>query len=847
MSKFCMSCGAEMPDHAGFCPKCGSKVEIPQCPVCGREVDFGVDFCMYCGAKLIEEPPVTVMAEAPQPQGEPFSTWEEHKRTVEPESIYEPTPATEGMKEESPKTVAADTFPKEQEGGPEEDKRYALTARNPNLLTLRRIKNDVILQKDTVIIGDHQEDGSIPLNGKEIPYADIRCVELKWYMSTFFFICCLLLTIIVAVGLIISSIELQEALICILVPALFWWMCSRYNIIILKKDGSQEYIAGQKKAVMETLRKDLQDRVNLKAVSSYTGDLSEFIVKKTGYYQEQFANAKWGEKVKFNWAAFFFTGMFCYYRKSGKIFWQIYRSYLLLSVAAIAGMSVALTSLFKPETNISVCLWVILTLALLQGIYGIICNIRLGKRFNAEYYKRCILLTESGDVSEKKKGTSMGKAILFALGLGLCLSLVGGAIGAVAAEGLIGSNDWYFNDIFSDDPAPTNSRKYYGDDRDAVGHWEFYSMTDGINTWLADEVGLLAATSMDVFSGDAVVIGAFDTETNLWTEVTATWKYSNGEFSYWLDHTEEKMIGQLDSGMLVFNTEDGETLTFRRKSNIAWGTAQRKTAAESVLQGKTGGTNTTEPVTPTQTSQRSSKNYEDYVNDSADIIDSWTLDTLKYYNELWDEKYGSIIAVSTKYPGGLGPLQEEDIPDVMWNDFELGSTDALIHVLYNNIAGQFHWSIRWGDNFPVDRETAWDTVAAIIEGSSGIEEPLSEIFDQMDQLYRISASAALPTNIRNFVGHYSDEYINGISITIEAKDNGLLINAGSRSGILILDFWVSAEDVQNNIIHIITETGSTSYGYDGAEYTLELVPAGTYGESVDTLYLNGDAYHRTSY
>ena len=162
----------------------------------------------------------------------------------------------------------------------------------------------------------------------------------------------------------------------------------------------------------------------------------------------------------------------------------------------------------------------------------------------------------------------MGKAILFALGLGLCLSLVGGAIGAVAAEGLIGSNDWYFNDIFSDDPAPTNSRKYYGDDRDAVGHWEFYSMTDGINTWLADEVGLLAATSMDVFSGDAVVIGAFDTETNLWTEVTATWKYSNGEFSYWLDHTEEKMIGQLDSGMLVFNVE---IVLWRDKQNVVQG------------------------------------------------------------------------------------------------------------------------------------------------------------------------------------------------------------------------------------------------------------------------------------
>lgn len=457
MSKFCMSCGSEMPDHAGFCPKCGSKVEIPHCPVCGREVDFGVDFCMYCGAKLTEEPPVSVMADAPQSQGEPFSTWEERKRTVEPKSVSEPTPSMEGMKEESPKTIAADAFPQEEEGGLEEDKRYALTARNPNLLTLRRIKNDVILQKDTVIIGDHQEDGSIPRNGKEIPYADIRCVELKWYMSTYFFICCLLLTIIVAVGLIISSIELQEALICILVPALFWWMCSRYNIIILKKDGSQEYIAGQKKAVMETLRKDLQDRVNLKAVSSYTGDLSEFIVKKTGYYQEQFANAKWGEKVKFNWAAFFFTGMFCYYRKSGKIFWRIYRSYLLLSVAAIAGMSAALTSLFKPETNISACLWVILTLALLQGIYGIICNIRLGKRFNAEYYKRCILLAESGDANEKKKGTSMGKAILFVIVLALCMALIGGIIGAVASNAFLNGSGPSFSDVADDwlDPAPS--------------------------------------------------------------------------------------------------------------------------------------------------------------------------------------------------------------------------------------------------------------------------------------------------------------------------------------------------------------------------------------------------------
>lgn len=255
------------------------------------------------------------------------------------------------------------------------------------------------------------------------------------------------------------------------------------------------------------------------------------------------------------------------------------------------------------------------------------------------------------------------------------------------------------------------------------------------DTWMADEVGLLAATSMDVFSGDAVVIGAFDTETNLWAEVTATWKYSDGEFSYWLDHTEEKMIGQLDSGMLVFNTEDGETLTFRRKSNIAWGTAQRKAAAESVLQGKTGGTNTTEPVSPTQTPQKSSEGYECYVNDSANCINDNVLETMLDCNSAWDENYGSVIAVSTKYPGALGPLQEEDIPDIMWDDMELGSKDMLIHAVVNEGSGEIHWYARFGVDFPIDVESAWSAIEAAIDEGDKINDTLQLIFGTMENLY----------------------------------------------------------------------------------------------------------------
>ena len=56
MAKFCVNCGTPLPDGAGFCPKCGAKVEIPHCPSCGKEVDFETEYCIYCGARLKEEP-----------------------------------------------------------------------------------------------------------------------------------------------------------------------------------------------------------------------------------------------------------------------------------------------------------------------------------------------------------------------------------------------------------------------------------------------------------------------------------------------------------------------------------------------------------------------------------------------------------------------------------------------------------------------------------------------------------------------------------------------------------------------------------------------------------------------
>lgn len=60
MSKKCSSCGAELPDNAKFCDKCGATVqETPNqkiyCPNCGFENESGVKFCVKCGTPTASE------------------------------------------------------------------------------------------------------------------------------------------------------------------------------------------------------------------------------------------------------------------------------------------------------------------------------------------------------------------------------------------------------------------------------------------------------------------------------------------------------------------------------------------------------------------------------------------------------------------------------------------------------------------------------------------------------------------------------------------------------------------------------------------------------------------------
>jgi membrane protease subunit (stomatin/prohibitin family) len=52
--KACVSCGAQIPSDAGFCPKCGKPQQAPgkACPKCGAAVAADAMFCPKCGNRM---------------------------------------------------------------------------------------------------------------------------------------------------------------------------------------------------------------------------------------------------------------------------------------------------------------------------------------------------------------------------------------------------------------------------------------------------------------------------------------------------------------------------------------------------------------------------------------------------------------------------------------------------------------------------------------------------------------------------------------------------------------------------------------------------------------------------
>lgn len=58
MSKRCIKCGAELPDHAKFCNKCGTPAPEQKselfCSKCGEKLEVGTKFCSSCDTPIGE-------------------------------------------------------------------------------------------------------------------------------------------------------------------------------------------------------------------------------------------------------------------------------------------------------------------------------------------------------------------------------------------------------------------------------------------------------------------------------------------------------------------------------------------------------------------------------------------------------------------------------------------------------------------------------------------------------------------------------------------------------------------------------------------------------------------------
>lgn len=426
MSRFCVNCGTRLPDEAGFCPKCGTKIEIPSCPACGKEVDYESDFCIYCGSRLRPEPEPELEKEIiPEPVVSPRS---DPVRTPPVEDRPQPQANPEPRQTDSEEKTATSTEEKE--------KRYLVVCRHPNprLSLFVKMKYDIILGAEKLTIQDHKENGAASAEGKEIRYADLLFAEIDRVMNHWNLIICLALGWLLLLGSVMHPDKAIALFPFTLVVAFMCWTMYMPRIKLLYKNGEYEYISGRGKSHMSELCADIQKHITAQPDHWKAEKLSEIVEKKVSYYLPQFEKLEQGGKAKFNWAALFFNGGFFYYRKCGKAFWRLFGSFYIFAGVSVAVIAATCGAAMKSSENAELWWLGLGVVSLTTSIYSLICMIRGGKRFNGEYYQQCLLKMENQTITEKEKGTSIGKAIVFLVVVSLCAGLLGGVCGGVISR-----------------------------------------------------------------------------------------------------------------------------------------------------------------------------------------------------------------------------------------------------------------------------------------------------------------------------------------------------------------------------------------------------------------------------
>lgn len=192
-------------------------------------------------------------------------------------------------------------------------------------------------------------------------------------------------------------------------------------------------------------------------------ELRKVIGKNEDYYLSEFGMLKWGQKIKFNWAAFIFGPTFCYYRKSKEICWQFFKTlYIVMGIVSLILVVTGVSNLATKDIS-SIAIWVTAALiaVLVLAVYQMACSIRCGCQFNKRYFQHCMEVIENGHISEKKTGVSLSSAALFNFVLAVICTVVVG-VSAVVTSFTLTRGLWDpaldFSNVMEDPPIlPTTS------------------------------------------------------------------------------------------------------------------------------------------------------------------------------------------------------------------------------------------------------------------------------------------------------------------------------------------------------------------------------------------------------
>lgn len=226
MAKFCVNCGTPLPDEAGFCPKCGAKVEIPHCPSCGKEVDFETEYCIYCGARLKEEP---------IPESEPV---------MEPIQSKE-IPAATPEEDAGPKDNNGSTFSWTYRRSYRRKHSFAAKVDNDYLLIAESERNAITTE--------------IPLHAIQSIVLEAKASAFRWIMLAFIIS---LPPITMVIGRDILAIRsVNELLVTVLIIAAFtailiwsdWFYLSHYCLTIIWQENEKKRYAFLKDKKVNTL------------------------------------------------------------------------------------------------------------------------------------------------------------------------------------------------------------------------------------------------------------------------------------------------------------------------------------------------------------------------------------------------------------------------------------------------------------------------------------------------------------------------------------------------------------------------------------------------------------------